>query len=120
MKKLTTWRKYFDNFSKGWMIKEDSHNATPVVFMPEPLGGIKNDDGHNKHNCDAATIVSFAPEAINILRVLDSSFDESGRAGCNYGDTEYDSLSVVYGYNLALAYVKEEIAPILQATKHIQ
>jgi len=119
MKKLTNWKKYFDPFSKGWMIKEDSHNETPIVFMPEPLGGKKNDDGQNSHNSDAALIINLAPEAINILRVLDSSFEESGREGCKYGDTDYDSLSVVYGYNLALSYMKQEIAPVLEQTKHL-
>lgn len=28
--------------------------------------------------------------------------DDSGREGCTYGDTHYDSLSAVYGYNLAI------------------
>jgi hypothetical protein len=28
--------------------------------------------------------------------------DDSGREGCTYGDTDYDSMSVVYGYNQAI------------------
>ena len=35
--------------------------------------------------------------------------EDSGRAGCYYGDTEYDSLTVVYGYNLALQHVREQL-----------
>jgi hypothetical protein len=33
--------------------------------------------------------------------------DDSGRAGCRWGDTDYDSLSVQYGYNSALENVRE-------------
>ncbi len=28
-----------------------------------------------------------------------------GREGCTYGDTDYDSLSVAYGYNLAMEHI---------------
>jgi len=33
--------------------------------------------------------------------------DDSGREGCTYGDTDYDSLSAVYGYNLAVDNISE-------------
>lgn len=33
-----------------------------------------------------------------------------GRSGCTYGDTEYDSESVVFGYNMALDHCKENIS----------
>lgn len=35
--------------------------------------------------------------------------DDSGREGCIYGDTEHDSLSVVYGYNLAIEHVIDKL-----------
>ncbi|AGO47723.1 hypothetical protein Phi4:1_gp189 [Cellulophaga phage phi4:1] len=38
--------------------------------------------------------------------------DDSGRQGCTYGDTEFDSLSVVYGYNRAIDDVIETIKKI--------
>lgn len=31
--------------------------------------------------------------------------EDKGREGCTYGDTKFDSLSVVYGYNTALEHV---------------
>lgn len=36
-------------------------------------------------------------------------YRESGRSGCTYGDTEYDSASVAYGYNMAIDNVEEEL-----------
>ncbi len=39
-----------------------------------------------------------------------SEYEETGRAGCTYGDTEYDSLSAVYGYNQAKEALRELIA----------
>ena len=33
--------------------------------------------------------------------------DDSGREGCTYGDTDHDSISAVYGYNLAIEHVVE-------------
>jgi len=118
-KKITHWRKYFDHIRRGWMIKEESFNQTPIVFMPEPLGGTVNDEGLNKANADAATVVTLAPAMLHCIRVLDSSFKEHGCAGCTYGDTDFDSLSVVYGYNMAIDYLRGEIAPIIEETKHI-
>lgn len=34
---------------------------------------------------------------------------DTGREGCTYGDTDYDSLSVVYGYNLAIENANNNI-----------
>lgn len=39
-----------------------------------------------------------ALEKINLMQ------PEVGREGCTYGDTDYDSLSVCFGYNLAADY----------------
>jgi len=38
---------------------------------------------------------------------------DQGRAGCYYGDTTYDSLSAVYGYNQALSHIGEFLEPVL-------
>lgn len=32
-----------------------------------------------------------------------------GREGCTYNDTRYDSVSTVYGYNLAIEHILEKI-----------
>ena len=36
--------------------------------------------------------------------------DDSGREGCTYGDTDYDSMTVVYGYNLAIDNVTDTVS----------
>lgn len=41
--------------------------------------------------------------------------EDTGRAGCNYGDTDFDSLSAVYGYNLCLSYMKQIATAALAA-----
>ena len=38
--------------------------------------------------------------------------EETGRANCTYGDTEYDSLTVCYGYNLALKHLREILSKV--------
>jgi chromosome segregation ATPase len=50
-------------------------------------------------------------EALNIIQ---NSHEDSGRAGCTYGDTKYDSLSAVYGYNLCLEGMKSIASSALQ------
>lgn len=38
--------------------------------------------------------------------------DDSGREGCTYGDTDYDSMTVVYGYNLAIDDVTDTLGKL--------
>jgi hypothetical protein len=38
--------------------------------------------------------------------------DDSGREGCTYGDTDYDSMTVVYGYNLAIDDVTDTLSKL--------
>lgn len=37
-----------------------------------------------------------------VIEKIELMQDNSGREGCTYGDTHYDSLSAVYGYNQGL------------------
>lgn len=46
---------------------------------------------------------------IHLLERISRMKDDSGREGCTYGDTDFDSMSVVYGYNLAIENVIETI-----------
>lgn len=41
------------------------------------------------------------------LQKINNTSEDSGKEGCTYGDTDYDSLSVVYGYNTAISQFKE-------------
>ena len=43
--------------------------------------------------------------------------DDSGRPNCTYGDTKYDSLSAVFGYNLAIEHIIEELEKELKNDK---
>ncbi|MFA7307586.1 MAG: hypothetical protein WC026_13040 [Hyphomicrobium sp.] len=45
----------------------------------------------------------------SFIKRLSSMKDDSGREGCTYGDTEHDSISAVYGYNLAIDHVIETL-----------
>lgn len=40
---------------------------------------------------------------------IEAMKDNTGMEGCTYEDTDFDSQSVVYGYNMAVDYVKEWI-----------
>ena len=43
--------------------------------------------------------------------------DDMGREGCTYGDTDYDSMTVVYGYNLGVEHTVITLLKILKNTK---
>ena len=49
-----------------------------------------------------------AKELVEALDKFSTMSEDTGRSGCNYGDTDYDSLSVVYGYNLAVEQIRNE------------
>lgn len=42
-----------------------------------------------------------------VLKFLTYKMQDSGVEGCTYGDTQYDSMSVAYGYNSCLEEVKK-------------
>lgn len=50
-------------------------------------------------------------EALKTIRSICANKDH-GREGCKYGDTDYDSISAAYGYNLALSYIEEHLGSI--------
>lgn len=56
-------------------------------------------------------VLSNLPETIERMK------DFGGREGCTYSDTEYDSLSAVYGYNKAIEHVAEYIREIITGSK---
>lgn len=45
--------------------------------------------------------------------------EDNGRAGCTWGDTEYDSLSVAFGYNLCVSNVKDIATEALNPTANV-
>lgn len=61
-----------------------------------------------------AKLLSASKELLEALVKILNISEDSGREGCNYGDTEYDSISAAYGYNLCLNQIKDMITPIVK------
>jgi hypothetical protein len=62
------WIKHFDRLRKGWIIKACDKVNTPVVFLPEPLGGRKDASGLNSYNKKNAQLIEAAPELLRALK----------------------------------------------------
>lgn len=61
-----------------------------------------------------AQLAITAPELFKKLEsILNISEEDHGREGCTYGDTDFSSIDVCYGYNLALQDVKKGIKELL-------
>jgi len=66
-------------------------------LQPEPKPVNKTDE----------ELASKTEYLLSTLNKIYNLSDDKGVEGCTYGDTEYDSESVVYGYNSALSYCRE-------------
>lgn len=58
-------------------------------------------------NDKAEKIISANTELLKALERITNQSEETGRDGCTYGDTEFDSLSACYGANQQLLYDKK-------------
>lgn len=47
---------------------------------------------------------------LGVVERISRMKDDTGREGCTYGDTDYDSMTVVYGYNLAIDDVIDTVS----------
>lgn len=56
---------------------------------------------------------------IDALEKIINQSEDIGREGCTYGDTDFDSLSVVYGSNQQLSYDKNIATTALQQYKEL-
>lgn len=71
---------------------------------------VANVFGKNKKECvQNVKLIKFAPMMYSALLKISNISEDKGTPRCTYGNTEFDSLSVVYGYNLALEHVKDLI-----------
>ncbi len=66
---FTNWKLRFEKFrpphpNGAWVIKVDNSTETPVVDLPEPLGGKKDDEGFNQYNKSNAKLIAAAPELL--------------------------------------------------------
>jgi len=65
-----------------------------------------------------AAITTYHQHQVNSVDLADAvervsrMKDDSGREGCTYGDTDYDSMSAVYGYNLAIEDVTDTLSKL--------
>ena len=59
------------------------------------------------------TEIDYA-EFIGRLQTFASNRD-TGREGCTYGDTDYNSLSATYGYNLALQHLEDILSSFTES-----
>lgn len=64
-----------------------------------------------------AKLIAQSPAMLHDLQQIKGIMEVDGREGCTWGDTEYDSRSVAYGYNLAVAHAKQYLSSIDKATK---
>lgn len=70
-----------------------------------------NRDPKKINNYENEVIAKFAAQKIDplqkIVEKINNTPEDTGREGCTYGDTKFDSLSAVHGYNLCLQHIKE-------------
>lgn len=60
-----------------------------------------------------AKAMAAAPDLLEFARMIYYMSEDTGRDGCSYGDTDYDSQSVVYGHNKLLEYLRPLAEKIL-------
>lgn len=58
------WFKKFDHLAKAWLIRRDDGAQTPVVRMPEPMGGRLDENGFNIYNKMNACLIEASPELL--------------------------------------------------------
>lgn len=105
--------------------KESLHeNADyPIGSMKEQSLNKFFDYGVSRANAHYLPILQKQSEllerALGILKKV-PTHKESGRAGCCYGDTDYDSLSVCYGYNMAIENFPSVATTITEIEQHLK
>ncbi len=70
-------------------------------------GGEQHSEQSTDRLRDTLTLVNNLPIYDVVERVSLMKDNHSGREECSYGDTDYDSMTVVYGYNLAIDNVTD-------------
>lgn len=74
-------------------------------------GGEQHSEQSTDRLRDTLNLVNNLPISDVVERVSRMK-DDSGREGCTYGDTDYDSMTVVYGYNLAIDDVTDTLSKL--------
>lgn len=84
-----------------YVLQDGEYYGDANLFDVEDVGEVKA-----RANAELAV---KAPEMYNKIESILHMSEERGVAGCTWGDTDFDSLSVAYGFNLALEYIKEKL-----------
>lgn len=79
------------------------------VDVADGLSGIceMSDWMGNEQMVANAKLIAAAPEMLKALQCISSFVYDKSVKGCTYGDTNYDSESAVYGYNMCLDNLQE-------------
>ena len=97
-------------------VKRDSYSLVTRIYKEDKeISIVYANSGIT--SMELATLFAAAPDMLHDLIQLQGIQYVDGREGANWGDTEYDSRSVAYGYNLAVAHLKQYLSSINKATK---
>lgn len=113
-------------FTKGpWVFENDLDEEKyigTIVSENEEDGwfvcSVHADCGHGKDNSESAANAKLIAMAPSLYEAIENAISfcenkDKGVKGTTYGDTPYDSLSVAYGYNLALDCISALLKPMI-------
>lgn len=86
------------------IVSKDGKRIAEVKSYPN--NGILNDVSKSERIANAK-LIAAAPEMLKALQCISSFVYDKSVKGCTYGDTNYDSESAVYGYNMCLDNLQE-------------
>jgi hypothetical protein len=73
------------------------------------------DAGNTIQKCDLlpSELLNQRDELLEFVRRITNQVEDIGREGCTYGDTYFDSMSAVYGYNLSVNQMKDAATELI-------
>lgn len=103
--------------TKGeWIIKDEHYSIESTIISDNgeriavaksyPKSANLNDVSESERIANAK-LIAAAPEMLKALQCISSFVYDKSVKGCTYGDTNYDSESAVYGYNMCLDNLQE-------------
>ena len=95
--------------TKGEWISRKTVGNNSVKIIDEDGDLIAKVEYRTDETESNVNLIINAPEMYNKVESVLCMSEERGVSGCTWGDTDFDSLSVAYGFNLALEYIKEKL-----------
>lgn len=99
-----------------WIIKDDHYSIESTIVSKDGkrIAQVKSypkksplNDVSKSERIANAKLIAAAPEMLKALQCISSFVYDKSVKGCTYGDTNYDSESAVYGYNMCLDNLQE-------------